>query len=86
MCVRYMRALEYPGKVVLTAPYLDVGGAGYIITLSHTVYERKSVMSAVIFKALFTVLQNFHINDRTFISDCLIFHKGILCVKYFCRK
>ncbi|KAG8193233.1 hypothetical protein JTE90_005580 [Oedothorax gibbosus] len=37
----YMRALEHPGKIILTAPYLDVGGAGYVITLSHTVFEGK---------------------------------------------
>ncbi|XP_022246418.1 VWFA and cache domain-containing protein 1-like isoform X1 [Limulus polyphemus] len=35
----FRRAMEHPGRVVLTAPYLDVGGAGYIVTLSHTVYE-----------------------------------------------
>ncbi|XP_022243736.1 VWFA and cache domain-containing protein 1-like isoform X1 [Limulus polyphemus] len=37
----FRRAIEHPGRVVLTAPYLDVGGAGYIVTLSHTVYEGK---------------------------------------------
>ncbi|XP_064477328.1 VWFA and cache domain-containing protein 1-like [Ornithodoros turicata] len=37
----YTRALEHPGRVVLTAPYLDAGGAGYIVTLSHTIYEAK---------------------------------------------
>jgi len=38
----YTRALEFPGRVVLSTPYLDVGGAGYIITLSHTIYEGQS--------------------------------------------
>ena len=42
--VRYMRAMEYPGRIVLSAPYLDLGGAGYIVTMSHTVYEGKLVM------------------------------------------
>ena len=37
----YSRALEYPGKVTLTAPYLDKGGAGYIVTISHTIYDGK---------------------------------------------
>jgi len=43
LCVynRYRGAMESPGKVTLTAPYLDPGGAGYIVTLSHTVYEGK---------------------------------------------
>ncbi|XP_013403576.1 VWFA and cache domain-containing protein 1-like [Lingula anatina] len=35
----YERAIENPGSVVLTEPYLDVYGAGYIATISHTVYE-----------------------------------------------
>ncbi|XP_051174131.1 VWFA and cache domain-containing protein 1 [Leptopilina boulardi] len=38
----YGKALEYPGKIVLTSPYLDAGGSGYVITLSHTVYEGRS--------------------------------------------
>lgn len=37
----FIRALEYPGRVVLTAPYLDIGGAGYVVTLSHTIFEGK---------------------------------------------
>lgn len=44
---RYMRAVEFPGKVTLTAPYLDHGGAGYIVTISHTIYEGKSVLLTV---------------------------------------
>lgn len=51
--VRYMRAMESPGQIVLTAPYLDVGGAGYIVTVSHTIYEGKSVMFEV---SLFRIL------------------------------
>lgn len=35
----YTRAVKYPGMVTVTAPYLDRGGAGYIVTISHTVYE-----------------------------------------------
>jgi len=42
--VRYMRAMEYPGQIVFTAPYLDLGGAGYIVTVSHTIYEGRLVM------------------------------------------
>ncbi|KAK0046626.1 VWFA and cache domain-containing protein 1 isoform X1 [Biomphalaria pfeifferi] len=37
----YTRALEHPGHVTLSAPYLDVGGAGYIVTISHTIFEGK---------------------------------------------
>ncbi|XP_012277119.1 VWFA and cache domain-containing protein 1 [Orussus abietinus] len=39
----YGKAMEHPGKIVLTTPYLDAGGAGYVVTLSHTVYEGRSV-------------------------------------------
>ncbi|CAB3383602.1 Hypothetical predicted protein [Cloeon dipterum] len=38
----YTRALKFPGQVVLSTPYLDPGGAGYIVTISHTVYEGQS--------------------------------------------
>ncbi|XP_014480142.1 PREDICTED: VWFA and cache domain-containing protein 1 [Dinoponera quadriceps] len=33
----YGKALEHPDKVVLTPPYLDTGGSGYVITLSQIV-------------------------------------------------
>ncbi|XP_037070715.1 VWFA and cache domain-containing protein 1-like isoform X2 [Pollicipes pollicipes] len=36
----YLRALEHPGRVVLSSPYLDAGGAGYIVTLSQTISRR----------------------------------------------
>ena len=42
--VRFMRAVEYRGQIVLSAPYLDLGGAGYIVTVSHAVYEGQLVM------------------------------------------
>lgn len=35
----YLSALSNPGRVVVSPPYLDPGGAGYIITASHTVYQ-----------------------------------------------
>lgn len=31
----FLRAMENPQRLILTPPYLDVGGAGYIITLSY---------------------------------------------------
>lgn len=33
----YGKALEHPDKVVLTPPYLDAGGSGYVITLSQVI-------------------------------------------------
>lgn len=38
----FMKAIEWPGKIVLTEPYLDAGGGGYIITMAHTILEGKS--------------------------------------------
>ncbi|XP_015599863.1 VWFA and cache domain-containing protein 1 [Cephus cinctus] len=38
----YGKAMEHPGKLVLSTPYLDAGGAGYIVTLSHTVYKSQN--------------------------------------------
>ncbi|XP_068145488.1 VWFA and cache domain-containing protein CG16868 [Drosophila tropicalis] len=38
----FRQAMAQPGKIVSTAPYLDAGGAGYIITLAHTIFEGKS--------------------------------------------
>lgn len=35
----FVKALEHPGKIVITEPYLDAGGASYIVTIAHTIYE-----------------------------------------------
>ena len=36
------RAWDRPGKVVVSPPHLDPGGAGYVLTVSHTLYQGKS--------------------------------------------
>lgn len=33
----YKKALEHPDSLILTPPYLDAGGSGYIVTLSQVV-------------------------------------------------
>lgn len=38
----FMKALEHPGKIVISEPYLDAGGAGYIVSISHTIFEGTS--------------------------------------------
>lgn len=38
----FVKAIQNPGKIVMTEPYLDAAGAGYIVTLAHTLYEGKS--------------------------------------------
>ncbi|XP_058818619.1 VWFA and cache domain-containing protein CG16868 [Topomyia yanbarensis] len=35
----FVKAMEYPGKIVVTKPYLDAGGAGYIVSVSYTIFE-----------------------------------------------
>ncbi|XP_053982206.1 VWFA and cache domain-containing protein 1 [Hylaeus volcanicus] len=35
----YRNALEHPGKLIFTPPYLGAGGSGYVVTLSHTVHR-----------------------------------------------
>ena len=35
----YTRAVEFAGRVTVTAPYLDEGGAGYIVTVSQAIFE-----------------------------------------------
>lgn len=35
----FVKALQHPGRLVLTEPYLDAAGAGYIVTLAHTIHE-----------------------------------------------
>lgn len=35
----YSQAMSSPGKLIFLPPYLDVGGAGYIVTLSQAVFD-----------------------------------------------
>lgn len=37
----FQKALQQPGKIITSEPYLDAGGAGYIITIAHTIFEAK---------------------------------------------
>lgn len=37
----YQKAIEFPGKVVVSGPHLDVSGSGYVVSISHVVYEGK---------------------------------------------
>lgn len=39
----YMKAIELPGRIVITPPYLDAGGSGFVVTLSQVVHEGRSV-------------------------------------------
>ncbi|KAL7286208.1 hypothetical protein TKK_0019506 [Trichogramma kaykai] len=39
----YYKAIQQPDRMILSPPYLDAGGAGYVITLSQVVHEGRSV-------------------------------------------
>ena len=50
--------MQFPGQVSLTAPYLDLGGAGYIVTISHTIYEGQWVfwsLTLILLASIYTV-------------------------------
>lgn len=38
----FRKAMQHPGRIVVTEPYLDAGGAGYIVTIAHTIFEGKA--------------------------------------------
>ena len=37
----FRRSLDAPGKILVTGPVLDPGGAGYVSTLGHSVFRGK---------------------------------------------
>lgn len=37
----YVKALEARGKIAITEPYLDAAGAGYVVSISYAVYEKR---------------------------------------------
>lgn len=41
----YKKALEYPGKLVFTSPYLGAGGSGYVVTLSQVVHRNSDAIT-----------------------------------------
>uniref|UniRef100_A0A8C9QZH1 VWFA and cache domain-containing protein 1 n=2 Tax=Scleropages formosus TaxID=113540 RepID=A0A8C9QZH1_SCLFO len=42
----YLHAVANPGLITFTGPYLDVGGAGYVVTISHTIHASSSQMTS----------------------------------------
>lgn len=41
----FLRAMEYPGRLVITEPYLDAGGAGYVVSVSYTIFQGRPDIS-----------------------------------------
>lgn len=37
----FIKAMESRGKVAITEPYQDAGGAGFVVTVSYTIFESK---------------------------------------------
>ncbi|EFX73378.1 hypothetical protein DAPPUDRAFT_109876 [Daphnia pulex] len=38
----YQKAVEFLGKIVVTGPSLDPSGSGFVVSISHTIYEGKT--------------------------------------------
>ncbi|XP_053677725.1 VWFA and cache domain-containing protein CG16868 [Anopheles nili] len=38
----FVKAMEYPGRMVVTQPYLDAGGAGYVVSVAYAIFEGQS--------------------------------------------
>lgn len=36
----FQKTMENVGKLTITGPYLDLGGSGYIVTISHAIFEK----------------------------------------------
>uniref|UniRef100_A0A182JBD1 VWFA domain-containing protein n=1 Tax=Anopheles atroparvus TaxID=41427 RepID=A0A182JBD1_ANOAO len=42
----FVKALAYPGRLVATQPYLDAGGAGYVISVAYAIFEGRVASAA----------------------------------------
>lgn len=40
----FQKTMENVGKLTITNPYLDLGGSGYIVTISHAIFETTSTV------------------------------------------
>uniref|UniRef100_A0A182MKM1 VWFA domain-containing protein n=1 Tax=Anopheles culicifacies TaxID=139723 RepID=A0A182MKM1_9DIPT len=38
----FVKAMEYPGRLVFTQPYLDAGGAGYVVSVAYAILEGRT--------------------------------------------
>lgn len=38
----FLKAMEHPGRLVITEPYLDAGGAGYVVSVAFTIFQGRS--------------------------------------------
>ncbi|RXM31443.1 hypothetical protein EOD39_7020 [Acipenser ruthenus] len=52
----YLHAVANPGLITFTGPYLDVGGAGYVVTISHTIHASRLRFNQQIGLALLSTL------------------------------
>lgn len=83
--MRYLRAVEHRNKTIITPPYLDAGGAGYIVTIAYSndhVVTAMDVTYSYIYKLLlermpFCKNENvkcFMMDDRGY----LIYHPNLI--------
>lgn len=79
----FIKAMEHPGKTVVTEPYLDIGGAGYIFTISHTIIQRDSPIAVVSLDLTYGFFYSLLLNSSKLCSElnfkCFIIEdKGFL--------
>lgn len=43
----YQRAMENVGKLTVTPPYLDIGGAGFVVTISYVIFEKAASANGI---------------------------------------
>ena len=81
----YLRAIEHKNKTILTPPYLDAGGAGYIVTLAYSTPHIVLGMDVTFGYIYKLVLEHMpfcaELNIKCFIMDdrgYLIYHPNLI--------
>lgn len=81
----YLKSMEHKHKTVLTPPYLDAGGAGYIVTLAHATSHIVSAMDVTFGYVYKLILQHMPFcrepNIKCFMMDdrgYLIYHPNLI--------
>ncbi|GJQ69938.1 hypothetical protein Trydic_g13334 [Trypoxylus dichotomus] len=81
----YLKSTEHKHKTILTPPYLDAGGAGYIVTLAHSTSHLVSAMDVTFGYIYKLILQHMPFckesNVKCFMMDdrgYLIYHPNLI--------
>ncbi|KAF5289595.1 hypothetical protein FQA39_LY15042 [Lamprigera yunnana] len=80
----YLRAVEHRYKIILTPPYLDAGGAGYIVTVAYATQHVVTAMDVTfgyIYKLLLQQMPFCNKHIKCFMMDdrgYLIYHPNLI--------